>query len=316
MNNFQSWYRAQPPALRAVLTVNVGFYVLWLVLVQIGRSAAVASFVGTYLALDASVPDVLYKAWGLVTYNFVHMGMGIGGLLHILFNMLWLVWIGREFEQMQGSHRFLAIYLIAGVGGGLLSVLFYGILPGHSTIVYGASASVLGIMAAVATFYPYQSIGLLFIGTVRLVWVVVGFLVLDIVFMADGSTAVAAHLGGALFGFLFARGEMSGMNLSGWARVFFDRPAKRRTRARSTSARRQESSMMHRMENWLGARNAPREVESKAEARSTRVYPLRSSEAAVAPDSEVDRILDKISASGYDSLSSEEKKILLDASKR
>lgn len=308
MNGFQTWYRAQPPALRAVLTINVVVYVLWaLVLVHV-RPAGV--FVWRHLALDPALPGLLFQPWQLVTYNFLHLGVGFWGLLHILFNMLWLVWIGREYEQMQGSHRFLAIYLLTGVGGGLLTVMWYVLFPSPA-VVYGASASVLGVITAVAVFYPYKSIALMFIGTVRLVYVVIGFLVLDLLLISGSSTAVTAHMGGALFGFLFARGERAGLDLSSWALVFFGGRGERRP------ARRPGPSARQRAGSFFASRKAPEE--EKPAPRSARITPMRVREQKPdepAADGDVDRILDKISEQGYEALTAEEKRLLYEASKK
>lgn len=313
MNQFQTWYRMQPRALRALLTINVVLYVLWIVIFRHIDAAAV--FVLNHLALNPGLPGILFEPWQLVTYNFLHLEAGFWGLLHILFNMLWLVWIGREYEELHGPHRLMALYLIGGVGGGVLSVLLAGLAPGlFGGIIHGASASVLGVLTAVAILYPYKSIALLFIGTVRLIYVVIGFLVLDLLFLRGSSTAVAAHLGGALFGFLFARAEGKGIDLSSWARVFF-----RERRRRAPARREADEGWLSRLEGWLASRGEPSDRAPSSPRRSP-LTPLRSLggsvETETAPESEVDRILDKISEQGYDALTDEEKRILYEASKR
>ena len=297
-----TWYRMQPPALRALLTINVVLYVLWvLVLVHI-RSTG--SFVVDHLALNPSTTEIIFEPWQLITYNFLHLGVGFGGLLHILFNMLWLVWIGRDFEQLHGSHRLLAVYLIGGVGGGLLTLAWYALFPSPA-IVYGASASVLAVLTAVAIFYPHKSIALLFIPfPIRLIHLVIAFLVLDLLLIAGSNTAIAAHAGGALFGFLYAKGERAGMDLSSWAQVFFGRPARSRSsRSRPTPERTPLFSRPKRRTGNSGARITP--------------MPNRDDETPPrSPDTEIDRILDKISEQGYEALTSEEKRLLYEASKK
>ena len=311
MNRFQSWYGIQPPALRALLTINVVLYVLWILL--FGRIGVTERFVLEHLALIPVVPDVLFEPWQLITYNFLHLSKDFWGFIHILFNMLWLVWIGREYEELHGAHRLMALYLIAGFGGGLMTVAFYVFFP-SAVVVYGASASVLGVLTAVAVTYPYKSIALLFIGTVRLVYVVIAFLALDLLFNMGGGVAVMAHLGGALFGFLFAKAEMNGMDLSSWARVFF----RQRQRDRRGPTRREEG-MLRRVEAWRASRNAARGEQPKP--RRAKIHPLRTSEAASTAadttlESEVDRILDKISEEGYEALTEEEKRVLYEASRK
>ena len=320
MNQIQAWYRAQPRAIRVLLTINVAAYVLWLLPLRF--IGPIAAFVANHLALNPMFPGVLFEPWQLVTYNFVHLGTGLGGFLHILFNMLWLVWIGRDYEDTHGAARLMAAYLITGVGGGILSVILANLAPSlfGASYIYGASASVIGVITLVAVRYPYKSIALLVIGTVRLIYVVIAFLVLDLL-LWSGDVAVSAHLGGALFGFLMAKAEGGGMDLSSWAGVFFrDRTRRRKQTVRTTD---EEESMLSRLENWLASRSPEREDEDepppkKDKRRSASVYPFRSSgaETQTATESEIDRILDKISEQGYDALTDEEKRILYEASKR
>jgi membrane associated rhomboid family serine protease len=312
VNQFQSWYRLQPPALRALLTLNVGFYVAWLILRFV---PAVASFVLGYLALHADLDTLLFRPWQFVTYNFLHLGTNFWGFIHLLFNMLWLVWIGREYEEMHGSPRLLAAYLIAGVGGGVITAVLHLLLPNVTAfggVVYGASASVLGIMTVVAVRYPFKTVGLLFLGNVRLPYLIAGFLVLDIVFMTDSQTAVGAHLGGVLFGYLFAKAEGRGVDLSSWTRIFFRERSRRGGRPRG-----QKEGILKRVENWLAAR--PSKRPSKATPPGVPSPATADVEIDVAEpttEHEVDRILDKISAKGYDALTAEEKRILYEASQR
>jgi membrane associated rhomboid family serine protease len=296
----------QPRAIRALLTINVVIYALWILVLR--HIDVTAMFVWRFLALTASMPEALYFPWQLLTYNFLHLGGDFWGFIHLAFNMLWLYWIGKEYEELNGSHRLLAAYLIGGLGGGLLTLLFYAIFPG-SVIVYGASASVLGVMTAVAITYPYKSIALLFIGTVRLVYVVIGFLVIDLLFIAGTRTAVTAHIGGALFGFLFAKAEASGRDLSTWTLFFFGE-RRRKSHLRKVKPRRSDG-FFERVGSWLGGQE-PEQAHEPVKPR-----PMTGESRPADPVStDIDRILDKISERGYDSLSDEEKRILYEASKK
>lgn len=308
MNQFQSWYRVQPKAIRAIFTINVVFYVLWvLILSHIGVTRM---FVWEFLALNPELPQVLLRPWQVITYNFIHLGTGFWGLLHLVFNMLWLYWIGKEYEELNGSHRLLAIYLIGGLGGAFLTILFYNIFPG-AVLVHGASASVLGVMMAVAITYPYKSIGLLFIGTVRLLYVVIGFLVLDILFIAGSTTAVTAHFGGALAGLLFAKGEASGRDLSSWTYFLLGerKPARGR---KSRKPPKKRDGFFEKIGSWLGGQE-PEEARIAGTIGRARPEPESTSSAG---GGDIDKILDKISERGYESLTDEEKQALYEASKR
>lgn len=314
MNRFQAWYRIQPPALRALLTINVVVYVLWqLIFIHIG---AAAFFVHRHLALNPDLPQILFEPWQLITYSFLHLQPGFWGLIHIGFNLLWLYWIGKEYEELHGSHRLLGAYVFGALGGGILTVILHALMPGVGAfggIVHGASAAVLGMITTVAILYPYKSIALLFIGNVRLIYLVIGYLALNLLFLSSGDMSVSAHLGGALFGFLLAKGEARGMDLSGWARIFFRRG---RRYAYSPSYRSYGGGREGVMDRLGGLFSSRGKSDRSGPAR---VHPLRTTpepEDSTNSEDEVDRILDKISARGYDSLTEEEKRILYEASRR
>ncbi len=323
MSQFQTWYSSRPRALRALITINVVLYVAARVFDIVGLDALLL-FARDHLALNPALPGILLEPWQLVTYNFLHLGGGFGGLLHVGFNMLWLYWIGQEYEEMHGPHQLLALYVLGGIGGGLFTVLVYAALPG-AVVVYGASASVLALLTAVAILYPYKKIALLFIGTVRLLYVVIGFLVIDILLIGGTSTAVAAHIGGALSGFLFARAERSGWDLTSWARLFFEtrrrsgggRPRSGPQRTTTQAAPSEDEGLWSRFRTWLspperassersGPAGAPRTAREERDRRNAREN---------AREAEINRILDKISEGGYEALSDEEKRILEDASR-
>jgi membrane associated rhomboid family serine protease len=319
LNRFKTWYNAQPRALRALLTINVVIYVVWiLLLMHIGLTNR---FVFNHLAMNPALPDILFEPWQLITYNFLHLGGGFWGFIHILFNMLWLVWLGREYEEMHGPHQLLGVYVITGIGGGLLTVMLALLAPGFfgAAYVYGASASVLGIATAIAITYPYKKIGLFLLGPVRLLYLVIGFLVLDIFFLigGDSGTAVGAHLGGALFGLVVAKTEQAGIDLTGWATVFFGD-------GRERSRGGKKKSLLDRLEDWLSTRGPRITTEEDDDAPSEksgggsmfqRMRGGRTSEGSATED-EVDRILEKISEQGMDALTDEERRILQEASRR
>ncbi len=307
MNQFQTWYFRQPKALRTIITINVVVYVLaqFLHLWPTGLF-----FIKEHFALHPVFPDILFEPWQLVTYNFMHTTGGIGGLLHIGFNMLWLFWIGKEFERMHGAQQFWTVYLLTGIGGGIMCLLLQPLFPaitGTGVVpVVGASASVLGVIMTVAILYPYKQIGLLFFGVVRLLYVVIGFLIIDALLMlSSGGTAVAAHWGGALTGFLYAKVVRDEIGVPSWlAPLFGGRSSRRPSRS---------PSLLDRLKGLFGGQtdSSPSNT-SQRPARSTNGS---SSSQSSTRTKEVDRILDKISEHGYDALSDEEKQTLHEASK-
>lgn len=312
------WYRLQPAALRALLTINVVVYVVWQLPLKFIPS--VYAFVMGHLALNPAVPQVFLEPWQFITYNFLHLGVGLGGFLHVLFNMLWLVWMGRDYEELHGKEGLLSVYLLGGIGGGLLSVAVNGIPLLSATVIYGASASVLAIMTALAIRHPYKKISLFFFPPIRIIYLVAIFLAFDLLFLGASNTAIAAHAGGALSGFLMATLEKQGRDLSSWTGFLFgDGRASRGRSSRSRSSSRprpdKDAPFMERLEGWLASRQKPKAEEDQDRGereprRHARILPIDGGQA------EVDRILDKISQSGYESLSEEEKKTLYEASQR
>ena len=175
-------------------------------------------------------------------------------------------------------------------------LLFAAFFPG-SYPVYGATAPVLGVMAAVATLYPHKSIGLWLIGVVPLKYVVIGFLILDILFSGGINAGVVAVFGGALAGFLYAR---------------FKHQSGFQGRSRSTTPADDAGGggVLGRLDSWLANR-----TEAKSKKSTRRSSATEAQVIAEVDQSAVDRILDKISEKGYDALTEDEKRILYEASR-
>ena len=301
MTRFQIWYTALPVALKRLLSINVAAWVLWVVLL----SYTAGEFVRSHFAFHTEWREFLFEPWQLVTYAFLHLStpvVSLDALLHVGFNMLWLYWIGRDFEEVYGASQILGVYLLSAIGGALLSALAHAFLPaavtgGTMAIIHGASASVLGIVAAAATHNPQRRIRLLLFGSVRLVHLVIAFLVLDVLFVTRSSTAVFAHIGGALSGFLIVRIERRGIDLTGWTRIFVGRRQRRRGR----------------LGDWLG-RVEQRFAQTGSFDGDTRPVSPPVVDEAELLQRQVDRVLDKISEHGMESLTPEDRELLERAS--
>ena len=139
---------------------------------------------------------LLHRPWTLLTYMFAHYDM-----LHVLFNMLWLYWLGKLFLEYFNSKQLVALYVLGGFGGALVYVLGYAVLPvfaGKVDLLIGASGAVLALVTAMAVFAPDYRIGLLFLGQVSLKWLAIGVVVLMVLGGGDGQL-------GALFVNLFSQ---------------------------------------------------------------------------------------------------------------
>lgn len=140
-----------------------------------------------------------YRVYTLITYAFLH---DPHGLWHLGFNMLTLYFFGGDLQVFLGLRRFLVLYFGAALAGGLAGSL----MPAGALII-GASGALFGVMAAYAVYFPHTKVLLLFVIPMPIRVMVALFMVLSVFFLATasgGDVAHLAHLGGGLFGLLFA----------------------------------------------------------------------------------------------------------------
>jgi membrane associated rhomboid family serine protease len=268
------------------LNLLIGINVLVFLLINIPavieglfHPSTISYYAFDYLALPAYLPKLITRFWTPLTYMFMH-----AGIFHILFNMLWLYWLGQIFEDFLGKNRTVGLYLIGGFTGAALYVLSYNIFPAFTQTgavltvqLIGASASVMAIAVGAATIVPDYTISLMFIGPVKLKWLVLAFIVIDFLGVTGPNAGgEIAHIGGALIGFVYVKQLQNG-------------------------------------KDWIGSFTKLFKPKSKMKVASTN----REKQATNEPrQDEVDKILDKISKSGYDNLSKQEKEILFRASKK
>lgn len=266
---------ALTPWVRRLLAANGAVYLLQLTVFTSPWLIATFGF---------AAGDVLRRPWGLVTYAFLH-----GSLLHLLGNMLGLFVFGPPVEQRHGSRVFLRLYLLAALGGPLLSLL---LLPlAGDAIVIGASAAVFGVMLAFVLAWPDAPVFIFpFPVPIKARWLVIGLAAFSLLFGVTGAqrgVAHFAHLGGFLAAWLYLRGA---------ARLARPRPSRPAERTPAVLVRPP------------GAETARR-----AEGPRPRSTP-HTGDAAVR--AEVDRMLDKISEHGLGSLTPDEQRRLKDMSER
>ena len=284
MLRFRVWYGALPRALRLLLTVNVVLTAAWLVLRFV---PAVAAPLAEALALQTDA-SAAFRPWTLLTYAFFNPVGDFWGLVSFAFAMLWLYWLGREYEEVYGSHRLFGLYVLAALVGALAAVLLA--LAGRPGAYADAFGPALGLLCAVAAVNPRQEIGLFLIGVVPLKWVAIGFVVLDALLSPN-----ATHLGAAGLGAVFGLAQRRDLDLASWARPLFRPRRARPAPTRAAPARRRSEP--------------PEEAPPRRRRAAPRPKPARGG------PSEVDRILDKILEQGYESLTDEERRILDDASR-
>lgn len=238
------------------------------------------------ILLRADIMSLLTHPWTLFTHMFAHEGV-----FHLVFNMLFLYWFGRIVQEFIGNRHLLPLYILGGLSGALLMVLSYNIFPGLATEVayiqaLGASAGVMAIVVGAATLVPEYTVFLILLGPVRLKYIALVLVVLDIIGMAgfNGAGSIA-HLGGALMGFIYIRQLQVGHD---WA-LPFDKSIAFIKRLLSGQPR--GPRVVYKRDNTAGGGKAKGGNDPRDQAR-------------------IDDILDKINQSGYDSLTKDEKAFL------
>ncbi len=238
----------------------------------------------TYMMVSADLTKLIFKPWTLITYMFLH-----SNFWHILFNIIWLFLFGRIFLRYLHEKLMLSTYILGGISGALLFILLYNIFPGMKNLpdeMLGASAGVMAVAMTICFYVPNFTVYVPLIGPVKLKYIAIFFIITDIMQIASyNAGGHIAHLGGAIYGYFFVqqykRGKNPGRgvnNLIDSMAVLF-KPQKRRMKV---SYKRNAKEMTDMEYNK---------------------YKSQTQE-------EVDRILDKIAKTGYDSLSKKEKETL------
>ncbi len=249
-------------------------------------------YIVQWIATTWVVNDLVLRPWTIVTYMFTHVLFW-----HAFWNLFVLWFIGRFFQDLLGGKRLLGNYLLGGIAGFTLYFAAYNLLPfirdPGSMGMVGASAAVMSVMMGIAAYRPGLLIHLPLLGEVKLIYVAAVVLVLDLIAIRQGGNSGGhiAHLGGALYGYFAARQLAKGHDRS-LQFVTALEAIGRAFRPRTGGRMRVE-------------KKPPRNVHSRDEAYHA---------AKVGKQARVDAILDKISRSGYDSLSKEEKDFLFKAS--
>ena len=236
-----------------------------------------------WLAIPGNVVLALTHAWTFITYMFLHEG-----LMHILFNMLWLFWIGNIFVEYVGSKRLVGVYLLGGLSGGILFAVASMLFPlyFYNTFLLGASAGVMAVVIATAVLLPDYVIHLLFFGPVRLKYLALtSFILTSLLDISQNTGGKIAHIGGALFGLLFMFQYKKGGDITKPVTDFIDW-------VQSLFSGRSRIKVSYRK------RDSDEDYNASQKAKQQKV----------------DEILDKISKSGYEALTKEEKDFLFKAS--
>jgi membrane associated rhomboid family serine protease len=264
---------------------NVGIFLLCIPLFYQFKTGDFAY--PNWLAVSSEPFAVLYKPWTLLTYAFFH-----DGPLHLFFNMMVLNFASRLFLTFFTQKQYLGLYFLGSIFAGLVYVLSFYFL-GHSSIMVGASAAIMALLVATTTYQPLMEIRLLLIGYVKLWHITAVLLLLDLLQIQLSNTGGhIAHLSGAFFGYIYIKLLQNGTDLSRIVSVVIDFFANLFSPKKATPFKK-----VH-----VNPKKPTVKKESKIVAKDK-------------TQQQIDEILDKISQSGYDSLTSEEKEFLFKAGK-
>ena len=276
-----------------LLYINLGFFLIYKILTVFGflfQIENTSDFVHNYLALPSITHSFINKPWTLISYMFVHQGF-----LHILFNLVWLHFGSKLFLQYFTGKQLISTYILGGVFGGLIYIISFNIfavfksLPYVGSVAIGASASVLAIFIAIATYKQNYRVNLTFIGNTSIKNIAIFLVILDFLLISqDNAGGHIAHLGGALFGYLYIillkKGYDISLNFYNIIGVFnFTKTRKPRKKSRKKRSSKGNDDLF---------RSKKSEKQKK-----------------------INIVLEKISKSGYDSLTKEEKELLFKESK-
>ena len=284
IEDFKKAWSKEDNGLIKIILINIIIFVsisILEVFITLSGGGSLFRIVINKLMLPASFTTFILQPWSLISYFFLHLSFG-----HILWNMLFLYWFGKIIHDNIGNNAVISLYILGGIIGGLSYMALFNIIPFYGdrvseSLMLGASAGVFSVVAGSATLLPNYTFYLLFLGPVRIKYIALFYILLSF-FDVTGSNAGGeiAHIGGALIGYLFIKQLQNGVNMGdGVIKII----------------------------NLFNRKNS-----SKKEKEFT----INKETSFDISQDEIDKILDKISESGYSSLSKKEKEKLFNASKK
>lgn len=281
-----------------IIVINGVVFIIGLLL-----GVANISFLKDWFALPSRFSDFLWQPWSLLTYGFLH-----GGLFHVLFNMLFLYYFARILLNLLNVKMVLNVYLLGIISGGLAFLAVYNLVPSNFLVntssLVGASAGIRALLIFIVIYLPYTQIRI-FTFNVKLLHVMYVIMFFDLVGLVelnlDGKMAPGlnqggnvAHFGGYLLGFIYAKQLQKGHDIGLGFQNFMDYLL---SYFQSNPKKSSRMKTVHKSKSKSMAGVDKKEFNSLNKQK------------------QIDAILDKISKSGYDSLSAEEKEFLFKAGK-
>lgn len=278
-----------------LLFINAAIFLLIQILSVIIRlmmadNSILSVFLNAVFTLNTDLKYFIFMPWGLVTSIFAHFS-----LWHFVLNMLFLYFSGKMFEQLFDAKRLWYTYLFGGIAGGILEIIAHAIFPALQNshiVIVGASGSIMAIFMALAFYRPNLNVMLFGLFPVRLIFLALFFLLSDLISLGmNDGVAHFAHLGGAIFGALSIRNLGNKNNIMNFIQRWGDSLSK------SIKSIFKDSSKQQNRSNSRMKTDEEYNMEKKS------------------MQEKIDQILDKISKSGYESLTRQEKDFLFNQSK-
>ncbi len=271
--------------LTKLIYINLGVFLLIQIAIIFMRLFSSPEYIVdliTFLAVPTNLQELVTHPWTVITYMFTHKDF-----FHILFNILWLYWFGKIFLSYLSERQLLSNYLLGGLSGAALYIISYNLFPGLQaeagvSLALGASAAVMAIVISIAVLVPDYKIYVIFIGPVKIIYVaLIGFALSSLIDFSVNTGGKIAHIGGAAYGYFFTLQYNKGKDITmGFSRFMYS--------VFSLFKRKKKMRVTHK--------------------KPVSDYEYNKQKAHV--QEEIDRILDKISKKGYDSLTAQEKETL------
>ncbi|WP_196893413.1 rhomboid family intramembrane serine protease [Aureivirga marina] len=245
-------------------------------------------FFVNWFALPTTFSKFLTRPWTAITYGFFHIRF-----FHILSNLLVLYYFGNLFLDFFTPKKFLNYYFLGLLSGALFFLVFYQIQPYNSAFpLGGASAAVSAILVGITTKIPQYSFHVRFLGPIKIIFIAIIWIALNLFQLGTVNAGTSiAHLGGALLGFVYTKGLEKNIDIGKWFEVLMQ-------------------TIFSFRKNVNSSKSKLKTVHKSNQRKTPRSYSPKERQ------NKIDAILDKISKSGYDSLSAEEKEFLFNEGKK
>jgi membrane associated rhomboid family serine protease len=244
-----------------------------------------------FVSVSTIFSDLVWKPWSIVSYSFFHSGP-----FHLIFNMLMLFYVGRLFITFFTQKQLLGVYLLGAIFSGSVFIISYAFLPALtaiSTQMIGASGSIMAILFATTSYQPFMDVKLFGVFKMKLWHIAFLLIFFDLIQLPLNNTGGhLAHIAGAVFGYIYIVFLKRGTDLTSGVNSFLDFIVNLFSKKDSTKFRKVYVN-----------------PKKQAEKRESRIVTKDKTQ------QQIDEILDKISQSGYDSLTKEEKEFLFNAGK-